>query len=129
MAVKDSGFSIPSVILGELVDKALFLPLVVGLVAILDPATMPFSVAALLVGSACTLAGAFFAADRAKRRFIAHALMVAALTFAISFARFLFVMSGDEPSVHPLWWEFLSRTLTFAAGYLGGRLALQRASA
>jgi len=122
-----SGISISSVILGELVDKAIFIPLVFGLVAVVDTSTALFSTLALALGSLSTLAGSYFAASRAVRLFITHALLVAALTFGLSFTRFILVQSGDEPSVHPLWWEFVSWGFTFLAGYLGGFLAQVRA--
>lgn len=124
---QDSSLSISSVVLGELVDKSLFIPLVIGLVALVDLSTTLFSVLALLLGSLCTLAGAYYAANRAKRAFITHAMLVAALTFAISFIRFLFAQSSDEPSIHPLWWEFVSWGFVFISGYIGGFLAQNRA--
>ena len=122
-----SGLSISSVLLGELVDKALFVPLVVGLVAFVDSSTPLFSVLALVTGTSCTTAGAYFAAHRARRLFLTHAMGVSVLTFVLSFIRFLVAQSSDEPSVHPLWWEFVSWALVFLAGYAGGCLARSRA--
>ena len=119
--------SIVSVVLGELLDKALFIPLVVLLVVTLDQQSTLFSMVALAAGASCTLAGSYYAARRAGRLFVAHALVVAAITFALSLARFVVVQLGDEPSVHPIWWEFLAWSATFAAGYFGGALARARA--
>ena len=122
-----SGLSISSVLLGELVDKTLFVPLVVGLVAFVDSSTLLFSVLALAIGTFCTTAGAYFSAHRARRLFLTHAIGVSVLTFVLSFIRFLVAQSSDEPSVHPLWWEFVGWTLVFLAGYAGGYLARSRA--
>ena len=125
---QDSKVSISSILLGQLLDKALFFPFVFGLVAVLDPLSRTFSVLALIGGSLCTFAGCYFAAHRAKHSFVLHALIVAAITFAISFSRFISSQFGDEPSIHPLWWEFLSWALVFLVGFLAGTLAKQRAN-
>ena len=120
---RDSGISISAVLLGQLVDKVLFIPLVVGLVSLVDTSTNLFSVLALLLGTTCTVAGAYYAAYRAGRSHVLHGILVAAITFALSFARFVSVQLDEEPSVHALWWEFLAWSSTFIAGYIGGILA------
>jgi len=122
-----SKLSISSVVLGQLVDKALFIPTVFLLVATLDPLSTTFSILALVLGSLCTFAGSYFAAHRAQKAFVLHAMLVATITFAFSFTRFVFSRFVDEPSVHSLSWEFTSWILVFVVGFLGGSLAKQRA--
>ncbi len=125
---QESCVSITSVLLGQLVDKVLFIPLVVGLVSLVDTSTNLFSVLAVLLGTGCTIAGAYYAARRAARSHVLHGILVAAITFALSFARFLSVQLGEDPSVHPLWWEFVAWASTFLAGYIGGSLAIRHAT-
>lgn len=124
---QESKLSISSIILGQLVDKALFIPSVFLLVASLDPLSTTFSILALVLGSLCTFAGSYFAAHRAKHSFVLHAMLVASITFALSFTRFLFSRFSDEPSIHALWWEFLSWSMVFVVGFLGGSLAKKTA--
>ena len=122
---------IGSVALGVLIDKASFILLAAGLSAILSTSSTAFSVAALLLGTLCTTVGAYVAAARAHAAFLTHALLVAAVAFAISFARYLaFSMNPpDNPgAVHPLWWELVGWSLLVAAGVLGGSLARRRAA-
>ena len=122
---------IGSVALGVLIDKSSFILLAAGLSAILSTSSTAFSVAALMLGTLCTTVGAYVAAARAHAAFLTHALLVAAVAFAISFARYLaFSMNPpDNPgAVHPLWWELVGWSLLVAAGVLGGSLARRRAA-
>ena len=101
---------IGSVALGVVIDKASFIILAAGLSAVLSTSSTAFSVVALLLGTLCTTLGAYFAAARAHAAFLAHGLLVAAVAFAISFARyFAFSLSPpDDPgAIHSLWWEFV----------------------
>ncbi len=122
---------IGSVALGVVVDKATFIILASGLAAILSTSSTAFSVVALLLGILCTTLGAYVASARAHAAFLTHGLLVAAVAFAISFARYVaFSMNPpDDPgAVHPLWWEFVGWSLLVVAGVLGGSLARRRAA-
>ena len=99
--------------------------------AALPTSSSAFSVVALIVGTSCTTFGAFIGAHRARTAFLIHGLLVAAVAFAISFARFLaFTLNApsDPSAVHPLWWELVGWFLLAAAGVLGGLLAQRNAT-
>ncbi len=120
-----------SVALGVVVDKASFVILAAGLSAMLSTSSTVFSVVALLIGTLCTTLGAFVAAARAHTAFLTHGLLVAAVAFVISFARYLaFSMNPpDDPgAIHSLSWEFVGWSLLIVAGALGGSLARRRAA-
>jgi len=123
--------SIVAVVIGQAVDKLLFIPALLTMVAFLDPTTFGFSMLAMAVGSACTCAGAFVAARRADRAFVLHGVVVALITVCISFARYLNAQTYGDPSAHPLWWEILAWSMSLIAGILGGWVAgsLRAASA
>ena len=121
---------IASVALGVVVDKATFVILAAGLSAILSTSSTAFSVLALLLGTLCTMFGAYVAATRARASFLIHGLLVAAVGFVISFARYLAfaINPPDDPgAIHPLWWEFVGWSLLVVAGALGGSLAKRQA--
>lgn len=125
------GIRIGAIALGVLVDKAAFIVLATALTAMLSTSSTAFSVAALLLGTACTSLGAYVAALRAHTAFLTHGLLVAAVGFAISFARFpAFTLNPPEDSgaVHPLWWEFLGWSLLVVAGVFGGSIARRQAA-
>ncbi len=120
------GIRIGSVALGVVIDKASFIILASGLSAVFSTSSTAFSVVALLLGTLCTTLGAYFAAARAHAAFLTHGLLVAAVAFAISFARYVaFSMNPpDDPgAIHPLWWELVGWSLLVVAGLLGGSLA------
>ncbi len=117
---------IGSIALGVVVDKASFIILAAGLSAILSTSSTAFSVVALLLGILCTTLGAYVAAARAHAAFLTHGILVAAVAFAISFARYVALSMNptDDPgAIHPLWWELVGWSLLVVAGLLGGSLA------
>lgn len=118
--------SVSSVIIGQLVDKALFIPLVIVLVAMVGTDGAVFPLAALALGGACTLAGSFVAASRAKDAYLAHGVAVGAVTLLISFARFLVAQFRAEPLGHSIGWEVTSRATALLAGLAGGYIAKKR---
>jgi putative membrane protein (TIGR04086 family) len=118
--------SVASILIGELVDKVLFVPLVFGLIYAVGTEGPTFSIGALVIGTACTCIGSFVAATRARDLPVVHGVAVGALTFVLSFVRFLAVQVGDEPSVHSLPWEVTSWTASIGAGYIGGVIARTR---
>jgi len=118
--------SISSILIGQLVDKALLIPLIALLIYLVGTDGAAFSSSALAIGTTCTCIGSFVAATRAGDRFIAHGIAVAAITLILSFLRFLVVRAGGEPSIHSLSWEITSWIAAIAAGCVGGLIAQGR---
>jgi len=125
--VQRADISLSSVVLGQLVDKAMFIPALILMVAFLDPATIYFPMIAIIVGSACTAAGGFYAAKRAGRAFVLHGFLVAVITVLISFIRYLNPEIEGSPPAHPLWWEILAWSSSILAGLSGGWYGKRRA--
>ena len=120
-----------AVALGVVVGKATFLVLVGALSAILSTSSTAFSITALLLGTSCTTLGAYVAAVRAHGAFVTHGLLVSAVGFAISFARYsAFTINppAHPGAVHSLSWELMGWSLLAVAGVLGGVLAKSRGS-
>ena len=120
------GLRAASILIGALVDKLLFLPAAVALVWIVGTDSLRFQLAALVVGSSATCAGAYVGARHARTRPLAHGIAVGVVALALSFARFLAnTFAGPElgEAVHPLWWELVAWSLALAAGAVGGGLA------
>jgi len=120
---------IGAVALGVVVDKASFIVLAGILSVIMSTSSTAFSITALLLGTLCTTVGAYVAAARARRAFVAHSLLVSVVALVISFARYIaFTINppADPGASHPLWWEFAGWSLLLVAGALGGLLARTR---
>ncbi len=120
------GLKFTSILLGVAVDKLCAILAIGILLWRLDVASPLFQNTALLVGSLCTVLGAFVGARHAGVRPLGHGLAIGSIGLLISVSRFLasiYLATADAPRAHSIAWELTSWFLVVAAGCLGGRFA------
>lgn len=79
-----------------------------------------FLVASLVVGTLCTVLGAYVGARRAGRAYLRHGGWIAVTSAAISL---LFYVAPSEGARGPVWLDLLGWLLVIPAGLAGGALA------
>lgn len=116
-----------SVLLGVLVDKAVFIAAVLGLAGLVGVEAPAFQSLALALGLTATALGALVAARHARHRPLAHGFAVGVVAVAVSFGRFV-VNSiwplAEAAARHAISWELLGWSGALLAGarmrYRGG---------